>query len=126
VILIDTSVWVDFFRRSNQQLIDKLEPLIESNEVVAVSCVFGELLQGARNESEEKVILDFWSALLKVDETNLFIETGKISGKYKLFNRGIGLIETYILAAALKYNIPLLTLNKTLVKLIRQCYSGKN
>jgi predicted nucleic acid-binding protein len=114
VIVIDTSVWIDFFKRSNQQLIDKLERLIGNNEVVALSCVFGELLQGARNESEEKTILEFWSALSKVDERNLFIEAGKISGKYKLFNRGVGLIDTYILAAALKYNIPLLTFDKKL------------
>ena len=114
MIVIDTSVWIDFFKRSNQQLIDKLEPLIENNEVVALSCVFGELLQGARTENEEKTILDFWTALSKVDETNLFIEAGKISGKYKLFNRGVGLIDSYILAAALKYNIPLLTFDKKL------------
>jgi len=114
VIVIDTSVWIDFFKRSNQQLIDKLEPLIENNEIVALSCVFGELLQGVRNENEEKAILDFWNTLSKVDETNLFIEAGKISCKYKLFNRGIGLIDSYILAAALKYNIPLLTFDKKL------------
>ncbi len=114
MIVIDTSVWIDFFKRSNQQLIDKLELLIENNEVIALSCVFGELLQGARNESEEKTILEFWSTLSKVDERNLFIEAGKISSKYKLFNRGVGLIDSYILAAALKYNIPLLTFDKKL------------
>ena len=114
MIVIDTSVWIDFFKRSNQQLIDKLEPLIENNEVVALSCVFGELLQGVRNENEEKAILDFWNTLSKVDESNLFIEAGKISSKYKLFNRGVGLIDSYILAAVLKYNIPLLTFDKKL------------
>jgi hypothetical protein len=114
VIVVDTSVWIDFLRRSNQQLIDKLELLIENNEVVALSCVFGELLQGVKNENEEKVILDLWSILSKVDESNLFIEAGKLSGKYKLFSRGVGLIDGYILAAALKFNIPLLTFDKKL------------
>jgi hypothetical protein len=71
-------------------------------------------LQGVKNENEEKVILDFWNTLSKLDENNLFIEAGKISGKYKLFNKGVGLVDSYILAAVLKYNIQLLTFDKKL------------
>jgi len=114
VIVVDTSIWIDFFRRSNQQVIDKLEILIENNEVVALSCVFGELLQGVKNENEEKTIIDFWHNLLKIDEANLFIEAGKSAYRYKLLNKGIGLIDSYILTAALKYNLSLWTLDKKL------------
>jgi predicted nucleic acid-binding protein len=59
VIVIDTSIWIEFFRQSDQQLIGKLELLIENNEVVALSCVFGELLQGVKNHNEQRIILDF-------------------------------------------------------------------
>ena len=114
MIVVDTSVWIDFFRGTNQQLNDKLELLIENNEVVALSCVFGELLQGVKNEIEEKTVLDFWHNLSKVDETNLFIEAGRSSTKYKLLNRGVGLIDSYILAVALKYNLSLWTFDKKL------------
>jgi predicted nucleic acid-binding protein len=114
VIVVDTSVWINFFRGSDQQLIDKLEFLIENNEVVALSCVFGELLQGVKSENEEKSILDFWSNLPKVDETNLFVEAGKNSSRYKLVNKGVGLIDSYILSAVLKYNLALWTFDKKL------------
>jgi hypothetical protein len=114
VILVDTSVWIDFFKQSDPVIVEKLDLLIENNEVIALSCVFGELLQGVKNEQEEKLILDFWSNLPKVDETNLFLEAGKISSKNKLFNKGVGLIDSYILAAATKYNLPLWTFDKKL------------
>ena len=114
MIVVDTSVWIDFFRGANQQINDKLELLIENNEIVALSCVFGELLQGVKNENEEKTILDFWFNLSKVDETNLFIEAGKSSYKYKLLNKGVGLIDSYILAVVLKYNLSLWTFDKKL------------
>jgi hypothetical protein len=114
VIVVDTSVWIDFFRGTNQLLHDKLELLIENNEIIALSCVFGELLQGVKNENEEKTILDFWYNLSKVDETNLFIEAGKSSNQYKLLNKGVGLIDSYILAVALKYNLSLWTFDKKL------------
>ena len=114
MIIVDTSVWIDFFRQSDQQLTDKLEPLIDNNEVIALSCVFGELLQGVKSESEERTILDFWNTLPKVDETNLFIDGGKISGKYKLSKRGVGLIDSCILAATLKNNLSLWTFDRRL------------
>ncbi len=114
MIAVDTSVWIDFFRRSNQPLIDKLDTLVENNEVVALSCVFGELLQGIKNENEEKIILDFWDTLLKVDESELFIDAGKSSIRYKLLGKGIGLIDSYILSASLKYNLSLWTFDKKL------------
>src|SRR5258706_11469442 len=114
MIVVDTSVWIDFFRGTHQQLNDNLELLIENNEIIALSCVFGELLQGVKNENEEKTILDFWHNLSKIDETNLFIEAGRSSNKYKQLNKGVGLIDSYILTAVLKNNLPLWTCDKKL------------
>lgn len=114
MIVVDTSVWIEYFRQSNQSLSDKLELLIENNEVVALSSVFGELLQGVKNDTEEKTIISFWQNLSKADETNLFIEAGKLSAKYKLLANGVGLIDSSILAAAIKHNLSLWTLDKRL------------
>ncbi|SRR5258705_3566476 len=114
MILVDTSVWIDYFRQSNQSLSDRLELLIENNEVVALSTVFGELLQGVRNDAEEKAVLNFWQNLSKIDETNLFIEAGKLSSKYKLAASGVGLIDSSILMASVKNNLSLWTFDKRL------------
>jgi predicted nucleic acid-binding protein len=115
MIIVDTSVWIDFFKQADKTISDLMSGYLEDGEVVALSAVFGELLQGARNESEEKIIIDFWNSLPKVDESDLFIEAGKISYKNKLVSRGIGLIDCYILAAARFNKHSLWTLDKKLL-----------
>jgi predicted nucleic acid-binding protein len=115
VILVDTSVWIDFFRMSDKTLVDLMNGYLEDGEVVGVSAVFGELLQGAKNENEEKIILEIWNSLPKVNEADLFIEAGKISYKNRLTSNGIGLIDSYLLAAVKANKFSLWTLDKKLL-----------
>ena len=112
--LVDTSVWIDFFRQKNRKIDTLLSGLLEDGEVVALSAVFGELLQGAKNESEEQTLLDFWEALPKIEEEGLFIEAGQLSRELKLITKGIGLVDSYILAASKREQLNLWTLDKKL------------
>jgi predicted nucleic acid-binding protein len=120
VIIVDTSVWIDYFRGTDRSLTDKLVELLENRLAVGLSTVFGELLQGARSEDEEKLILEFWTSISKVDEGDLFIEAGKLSNRYKLFSKGIGLIDCHLLAASKIYHARLWTLDKRLL----EAYNG--
>lgn len=88
---------------------------IENGRVVALSPVFGELLQGVRDQREEKIVLDHWKNLPKVDESNLFIEAGRLSHRHKLYSAGVGLIDCYILAAAKLHKLHVLSLDKRLL-----------
>lgn len=114
MILVDTSVWIDFFRDKNHSLSDRLADYLENGMAVGLSAVFGELLQGARTEEEEKVIFEFWNNIPKVEEKHLFIEAGKISSQYKLNTKGVGLVDCYFLAAAKIYHLNIWTLDKKL------------
>jgi predicted nucleic acid-binding protein len=114
VILIDTSIWIDFFRHTQASLNDRLIELLENRLAVGLSTVFGELIQGARSEDEEKTILEFWNNILKVNEDTLFIEAGKLSNRYKLYSKGVGLIDCHLLAAAKLHNLSLWTLDRRL------------
>lgn len=115
MIIVDTSVWISFFRMSDKTLVDLMIGYLEDGEVVGLSAVFGELLQGVRSENEERVIVEFWNSLPKINESDLFIEAGKISYKNKLFSNGIGLIDCYLLAAARDNKYSLWTLDKKLL-----------
>lgn len=115
MIVADTSVWIEFFRQSNHAISDLLSAYLEDGEVVALSGIFGELLQGAKNELEEKVIMEFWRDLPKVNESELLLEAGKLSYKKKLITRGVGLIDSYILVAVKVNKFSLWTLDKKLL-----------
>ena len=112
----DTSIWIKFFLQSNFEGNQTFEECLDSLSVVAVSVVFGELLQGVKSDKEEKIILEFWNSLPKIDEVNLFIEAGKISHNHKLFNKGVGLLDCYILAAARQNKLEIWSLDKKLLQ----------
>jgi len=93
MILVDTSVWIDHLRRHEPAL----EALLEAGSVFIHPFVIGELACG--NLKHRAAIL----ALLKElpaaraatdEETLLYIEN------HSLMGRGIGYIDTHLLAAA--------------------------
>ena len=114
MILVDTSVWIDFFLQSSPAIDKKLNELMEEGEVMALSIVFGELLQGARNMREEKIILEFWEALPEIDEEEIFIDAGLLSNKHKLMAKGVGLLDCCILASCKRNRLVLWSLDKKL------------
>ena len=116
MILADTSIWVDFLRKSDDVLTDLMKMYLKRNEIFASSAVFGELLQGVRNKRENNIVNVLWESLPKVDESELFIKAGIISDKHKLYAKGVGLIDCYILATCANNDLALWTLDKKLLK----------
>jgi predicted nucleic acid-binding protein len=60
MIILDTSVWIEHLK-NNQNFFPKISKLLESGEILAVECVFGELLQGVKEKSEKDMVLNFWT-----------------------------------------------------------------
>lgn len=112
--LVDTSVWIEFLRQNNEFVVNRLVEQIEKGNVVAFSPVFGELLQGVKNDREESIVMELWNDLPQLTETDLFLEAGRLSHRNRLFHKGIGLIDCSILAACKKNNLEIWTLDRKL------------
>jgi predicted nucleic acid-binding protein len=54
MIILDTSVWIEFLKK-HEPYFTTISPLLEQKEILAVECVFGELLQGVKNEEEQNI-----------------------------------------------------------------------
>jgi predicted nucleic acid-binding protein len=121
--VVDTSVWIEYLR-GNKKISDVLIPKLNSRKVIAISAVFGELLQGVRNTKERAVVTGFWENLPKETEDDIFIEAGQLSNEYKLFAQGVGLIDCYILAFSMHYDCALWTLDKKLLKAMDSIEEG--
>ena len=119
MILVDTSVWIEFLRQNNEPIEQQMIREIDKGVVIAVSPVFGELLQGVKNEREEKIILDLWDDLLKINEDQMFIEAGRLSFLHKLNSRGVGLIDCAILAAAKMNKLQIWSMDKKLLEVAK-------
>lgn len=107
MVLVDTSVWVDHFRKGN----DPLRGLLASGHVACHPIIIGELACGhLKNLSEILSLLQTLSqgALVEYDEALHFIERHQIMGL------GIGFIDVQLLASSMMSGIPLWTKNKAL------------
>ena len=121
MIIADTSIWIEYLR-GNGEYQDMLNAYLDKREVIAVSAIFGELLQGCKKEREKNIINGFWENLPKVDESDLFIEACKLSNEYKLIQRGVGLSDAYIFAAAMQNDLFLWTIDKKLQQVINEVF----
>ena len=119
MILVDTSVWIEFLRQNNEPIGQQMIGEMEKGMVIALSPVFGELLQGVKNEREEKIIVDLWEDLLKINEDQLFIQAGRLSFSHKLSAKGVGLIDCTFLAAAKINKLQIWSLDKKLLEVAK-------
>ncbi len=117
MILIDTSIWIEFFR-GNPDYTSEIILLLEEKKVLGLSCIFGELLQGAKDKKEQKILLDYWKCIRSEDQSGLFIKAGILSGQNKWTSKGVGLIDAAIVCSALYSNAQVWTLDKKLAALL--------
>jgi predicted nucleic acid-binding protein len=108
MILADTSVWVEHFRRG----LPELERRLDAGEVVCHPFVLGELACGNLKNRQE--ILELLQALctcqvVSHEEVLAFIEGGRLMG------RGLGYIDMHLLASAKLSGFPLWTFDRPLL-----------
>lgn len=99
-ILVDTSIWIEFFNRPDSKAGGSLETLIKKGNVSVAGVILTELLQGAKLDKEFDAILDSVIALPFLDTTlNTWIMAGKIS--FSLRRKGITIPTTDLVIASL-------------------------
>jgi predicted nucleic acid-binding protein len=93
VILVDTSVWIDFLRDGD----DQLARLLERSAVLSHPCVIGELALGnLRNRDEILTLLrDLPQAVVAEHD-----EVLRLIADQRLHGHGIGYVDAQLLAAA--------------------------
>jgi len=117
MIILDTSIWIEYLK-NNQNFFPKISKFLENGEILAVECVFGELLQGVKNEFEKDIIVKFWKHLPKKNYENIIIEAGEYSARNKLLDHGVGLIDAIILIHGIKSNSKIWTLDTKFLRII--------
>jgi predicted nucleic acid-binding protein len=118
LIVVDTSVWIEFFK-GNSSIYTDLKLLLEKNEILACELVFGELLQGAKNKRERDIISNYWLNLPEFTMDGSFISAGLQSGKNNWLNKGVGLIDCSILMYARVRACKLWTFDKKLLSILQ-------
>jgi predicted nucleic acid-binding protein len=117
MIILDTSVWIEFLKK-REPYFSAIIPMLEKKEILAVECVFGELLQGVRNNDEQNIIIQYYQHLPKIETKEIIIESGIFSRKNKLLDKGVGLIDAIILLHGIRSQSKIWTLDKNFKNVI--------
>ncbi len=118
MILADTSVWIEFLR-NNEKISFVMRRLLEEGRIGATEWIFGELLQGARNNREAGMIRSYWENLPQLPSEGIWIEAGEYSREHKLTSKGVGLIDAAIVIAARREKAQIWTFDRKLAGLLR-------
>jgi len=115
MILVDTSVWVEFLKQT-QEFTNEMVTLLESKKVIAFEPVFAELIYGSRSKKEKSMILSYWKVLpqIKMIEGS-FLESADFANKNNYQNLGIGLMDALLTKATIENNILIWTLDKKIL-----------
>lgn len=110
-IILDTSIWIEFFK-GKAEYFDICQQFLEKADIRTIEIIFAELLQGALNKREVEAIKAYYELIPKIEIENLFILAGEFSKDENLLSKGIGLIDSCIITATIRSNSKLWTLDK--------------
>ena len=112
-VLIDTSVWVAYFRNTSAQLSERVEALMAEAEICVPKIVLAELLQGSKSEREIRTIENFVDAFTIVDQgAGTWADAGKLAYQLKKKGKSVNLADCYIAVIACEQGCSLLTLGE--------------
>jgi len=112
-VLIDTSVWIDYFKSINNNIAEQVDEILNNAEVYVPKSVIAELIQGAKSEKEISVIEEFVNAFHIIDQSDdTWSKAGKLS--YTMKRKGItaNLMDCYLAVIAQENNCKILTLDR--------------
>jgi predicted nucleic acid-binding protein len=111
-VIIDTSVWIDYFRGGNHPLSQMVDEIINGGEVCAPGIVLAELIQGARSEREISIIEDMIETFTFLDMgpgNGGWVEAGKLSHAMKKAGAAVHLADCLIAVLARKNGCRIIT-----------------
>ena len=121
MVIIDTSVWIEFFK-GNEPYYKEVLSLIENRTARTIQPIFGELYQGALSNRERTFISKFWESIFKIEDSELMLNAGLFSFENRLVLKGVKLIDASIIYTAVKNACTIWTLDKKLINVLEKKY----
>jgi hypothetical protein len=111
-VLIDTSAWIEFFRKKNEPVFDLVAGYLRDQKAVGSGIVLLELLRGGKSLKELTVINELFSVIKMVDPNP---ESYRMAGEmgFSISKKGnpIGVVDLLVAQMAVENRLRLLTLD---------------
>ena len=111
-VLVDTSVWIEFFRKSDPSF-TIVQTLLAEDRVCTIGLILAELMQGSKTEKELEILGEFIHAFEFLPENpSLWRKAGELSFRLRKQGMSIGLADCFIAVAAREGGVALLSLDR--------------
>lgn len=108
-VLVDTSVWIDFFRKVDPWH-SMVMHLIAEGRVCLTGIILAELMQGAKSEKELAVLRDFVHVFpFFPDSPKVWQAAGELSFLLRRKGKTVGLADCFIASVAREGSAEILT-----------------
>jgi len=112
-VLIDTSVWIDYFKGKDGRFSGRVDEVLSSSDIYVPKVVIAELIHGAKSEREVSVIEEFTGAFNIVDQTeDTWAKAGRLSFSMKTKGATVNLVDCYIAVMAHENDCRLFSLDE--------------
>jgi len=102
-VIVDTSVWVDFFRGRETAETAEVERLIRSGRAVVCGIVLAELTAGIKDAREQGLLRDALAGLDYAETTEAtWVRTGELAAGLRRRGRTLPLSDLVVAALALE------------------------
>jgi predicted nucleic acid-binding protein len=113
LVLVDTTVFVDFFRGRDQALRTALSGLLDDGGVAVVQPVIAELLYGVRRPSDHSAILDIaHGAAVLGEDMEAWIAAGEFGARWRARGHTLSIVDCLLAAVSVRERVPLWTLDR--------------
>ena len=124
MILVDTTVWVDFFAGRDTPEVRRLESaLSEEEDVSTCGVILAEVLQGIRNDADYKATLSRFDAFLYLPmDRGTFVKAAQLYRSCR--RKGLTVrkpIDCMIAAVAIDHDVPLLHKDRDFDAIEKHC-----
>lgn len=112
MIIIDTSVWIAFFKLAHSPEKSSVTHLLDEEMVMLVGVVLSELIQGTRSVQDRKQLQDTLIALPYLEMTpHTWLLTGEMGAHLRGKGITVGIPDLIVAALAQEYDCEVYTLD---------------
>jgi predicted nucleic acid-binding protein len=110
--LIDTSIWINFFRGQNEAIKKRVYDLLEQNRVFTNGVIIAELLVGAAGKKETTFAKENLLRLNYLEtDRDFYIYCGELGNKLRKSGINVPFTDLVIAAHAKRHNLFIFTLD---------------
>lgn len=109
-VLIDTSVWISFFRKKDPGLTERIATLLKTGKAVYTGVIALELLNGAKGEKELRILRDAFETMRCAPaRESTYLQAGELG--YRLARKGqtMSTVDLLIAQIAIENKLSLMT-----------------